>query len=99
MINQRVRALGQADGRLSDPPGLVVIIAARQQPRPKRAPGDRGLQRVTGETLTLGTQFVGLGVSVERETRAAQQRRSFGGIGVEAHPTKAVVGLPQMRLG
>ena len=99
MIDQQVGALGQGNGSLGDPPSLVVIIAARQQPRPKRAPGDRRLQRVAGETLTLRTQFVGLGISVERETRAAQQRGGLGGVGVEAHAAKAVVGLTQMRLG
>src|SRR5271169_2358625 len=72
VIDQSVGALGQADSSLGDPPSLVVIIAARQQPCPKRAPGDRCLQRVAGESLTLRTQFVGLGISVERETGATQ---------------------------
>ena len=53
MIDQGVGALGQGDGGLGDPPSLVVITAARQQLRPNRAPGDRRLQRVAGETLTL----------------------------------------------
>ena len=88
-----------ADGSLGDPSGLVVITAARQQLCPKRAPGDRRLQRVAGETLTLRAQFVGLGVPVERETGATQQGGGLGGVGVEAHATKAVVGLAQMRLG
>ena len=99
MIDQQVGALGQGNGSLGHPPGLVVIIAARKQPRTKRAPGDRRLQRVPGETLTLRAQFVGLGISVERQTRATQQRGGLGGVGVEAHATKAVVGLTQMRLG
>ena len=99
MIDQGVGALGQGDRRLGDPPSLVVITTPRQQLRPNRAPRDRCLQRVAGETLTLRAQFVGLGVSVERETSAAQQRGGLGGVGVEAHATKAVVGLSQMRLG
>ena len=75
VINQAVRALGQADCGLGDPPSLVVITAARQQLRPNRAPRDRRLQRVTGETLTLRTQFVGLGISVERQTCTGQAAR------------------------
>ncbi len=99
VIDQDVGALGHGDGLLGHPPGLVVSTAARQQLCPNRAPGDRRLQRVAGETLTLRTQFVGLGVSVERETSSSQQRGGFGGVGVQAHATKAVVGPPQVRLG
>ena len=54
---------------------------------------------MAGETLTLRAQFVGLGISVERQTCSTQQRGGLGGVGVEAHATKAVVGLAQMRLG
>ncbi len=99
MIDQQVGALGQADGGLGDPPSLGMIIAARQQMRPQGPPGDRWLQRVPGETLTLRTQFDGLGIAVERETGAPQQRGGLGGVGVETHAAKAVVGLTQMRLG
>ena len=54
---------------------------------------------MAGETLTLRAQFVGLGVPVERETSAGQQRGGLGGVGVETHAAKAVVGPTQMRLG
>ena len=67
--------------------------------RPKRTPRDRRLQRVARETLTLRTQFDGLGISAERETGATQQRCGLGGVGVQTHAAKAVVGLTQMRLG
>src|ERR1700733_15799973 len=73
-------------------------MAARKQPRPESPPSDRRLQSMARESLTLQTQFVGLGVSVERETCATQQRSSLGGVGVEAHSAKAVVGLAEMRL-
>src|SRR5271167_2404016 len=73
-------------------------MAARKQPRPEGPPSDRRLQSVARESLTLQTQFVGLGVSVERETCATQQRGSLGGVGVEAHAAKAVVSLTKMRL-
>src|ERR1700685_906175 len=73
-------------------------MAARKQPRPESPPSDRRLQSVARESLTLQTQFVGLGVSVERETCATQQRSSLGGVSVEAHAAKAVVGLTEMRL-
>ena len=53
VIDQGVGALGQGDGLLGHPPGLVMSTAARQQLRPNRAPGDRRLQRVARETLTL----------------------------------------------
>ena len=55
VIDQEVRALGHGDGLLGHPTGLVVSTAARQQLRPNRAPGDRRLQRVARETLTLRT--------------------------------------------
>ena len=99
MIDQDVGALGHGDRLLGHPSGLVVSTAARQQLCPNRAPGDRRLQRVARETLTLRAQFVGLGVPVERETSSSQQRGGLGGVRVEAHATKAVVGPPQMRLG
>ena len=98
MINQQVGALGQADSSLRHPPSRIVIIAARKQLRPKRAPGDRCLQRVPSETLTLRTQFIGLGTSVEGEACATQQRGSLGGVCVETHASKAVVGLTQIGL-
>ena len=98
MIDQCVGALGQGNGGLGDPPSLAVFMAARKQPRPESPPSDRRLQSVARESLTLQTQFVGLGVSVERETCATQQRSSLGGVGVEAHAAKAVVGLTEMRL-
>ncbi len=66
---------------------------------PKRAPGDRRLQRVPGETLTFRAQFACFSLSVERKTRTTEQRGGLGGVGVEAHATKSVVGQTQMRLG
>ena len=83
MIHQGVGAPSQADSGFGDPSSLVVIASPRQQSRPKRAPRNRCLQRVACEALTLRAQFVGLGISVEREASAAQQRGSFGGVGVE----------------
>jgi len=62
VIDQRVGALGHGDSSLGNPAGLFVIIAARPQLCSKRAPCDRRLQHVAGETFTLRTQFVGLGV-------------------------------------
>lgn len=93
VIDQGVGALGQTDSCLGDPPGLVVIATARQQQRPQRAPGDRRLQRMPSETLTLRTQVVGLGIPVERETRTTQQRGGLGGVGVQAHAAKTPVRL------
>ena len=49
--------------------------------------------------LTLRAQFVGLVFSVECEARAPQQRGGLGGVGVQTHAAKTVVGLTQMRLG
>ena len=51
------------------------------------------------ESLTLRAQFVGLGLSIERQTCATEQRGGLGGIGIQAHPTKTVAGLAKMRLG
>src|SRR6201996_1204073 len=98
MIDQRVGALGQGNRGLGDPPSLAVFMVARKQPRPQSPPSDRRLQSVAREALTLHTQFVGLGVSVEREASATQQRGSLGGVGVEAHAAKAVISLTKMRL-
>src|SRR5271166_5295470 len=47
------RPLGQSDGSLRGAPSLLVIATARKQLSPNRAPGDRWLQRVSRETLTL----------------------------------------------
>ena len=53
MIDQPVGALGKSDRGLRNTPSLIVFAAARQQLRPKCAPGDRRLQRVACESLTL----------------------------------------------
>jgi hypothetical protein len=99
VIDQPVGAFGQSDGSLRDPPSLIVIAAAREQLRPKCAPGNRSLQRVACKSLTFRAQFVGLGISIERQTCATEQRSGLGGIGVETHATKTVAGLAKMRLG
>jgi hypothetical protein len=54
VIDQGIGALGKANRRLGGTSGLVVVVTARQQLCPQRAPRNRCLQRVTGKTLTLG---------------------------------------------
>ncbi len=53
MIDQEVCSLGNGDSFLSDPPGVAVVVAARQELRTNSSPGDRGLQIVAGETFTF----------------------------------------------
>jgi len=96
MIDQSVGAFGQTDRILGDPSSRVEIIVARQQVCPKRPPGYRRLQRVAGETFTLHAQFARLRLAVENKACAAQQGGGLRGVGVQAHATKAVVGLAQV---
>ena len=94
MIDQGIGALSEGDRRLGDESSRVVLTTPGQQLCPKRSPGNRCLECMAGKSLTLHAQFLGLVVPVEREARAAQQRCGLGGVSIQSHPTKTVVGLP-----
>src|SRR3954471_22232658 len=74
MIDQGIGALSEGDRRLGDESSRVVLTTPGQQLCSKCSPGNRCLECMTGKSLALRAQIVGLVVPVEREARAAQQR-------------------------
>ena len=99
VIDQRVGAAGQRHRLPGHPPRFVMNAVAGQKLGSNDTPRDRRLQCVPGEVLALRAQLVGFAVAALSQTRSCKQCRRLGGIGFQAHASKAVVGPAEMRFG